>query len=437
MTKPNKADVESAVVKKTTIRILPFVMLLYFVSFLDRVNVGFAALSMNKAIGLTPAMFGLGGGIFFLGYFLLEVPSNLLLHRVGSRLWIARIMITWGIISAASAFAVGPKSFYALRFALGLAEAGFFPGIIFYLGQWFTVRQRASAIAIFMAAVPLSTVLGSPISGALMELPRTAGLSNWQWLYVLEGVHAVILGLLIPFVLTDRPEQAKWLNPGERKWLSDELKNERAAATQQTPYAESIVHAFQDLRVWALALAFFGLSAGLYALSIWTPLILSQFGFRSSTIGWLSAIPGIASIPCMIVWSWHSDRNSERRWHIVIPSLATAAAFAWVARSHTALGIVAAMALINICMSLVKGPLWSVPAMFLAGPAAAAGIALINSLGNLGGFVGPYAIGWLKNKTGSYQDGLYVVALTFVVTAIVTLFLFKGSQHGRLRTVGK
>ena len=422
------ADLETRVVRKTTLHILPFVMLLYFVSFLDRVNVGFAALGMNKAIGLTPEIFGLGGGIFFLGYFLLEVPSNLILHRVGARIWIARIMVTWGIVSAVSAFAVGPRSFYAFRFALGLAEAGFFPGIIFYLSQWFTVQQRAAAVAVFMAAVPLSTVVGSPISGAIMELPRFAGLSNWQWLYLLEGLPAILLGIIVLFVLTDRPGQAKWLEPEERTWLVDRLAIEKEAATARAPHTEGIFKALKNPSVWALAFVFFALSAGLYALGIWAPLILHQFGFKASTIGWLNAIPGIAAIPCMIIWSWHSDRKSERKWHIVLPCLATSTAFIVMALGHTALGIIVAMVLINISMSVMKGPLWSVPTMFMAGSGAAVGIALINSIGNLGGFVGPYAIGWLKTRTGSYAGGLYAVAGAFAASALVTFILLNRKQ---------
>jgi ACS family tartrate transporter-like MFS transporter len=421
------ADLESRVVRKTTLRILPFVMLLYFVSFLDRVNVGFAALRMNKAIGITPEMFGLGGGIFFLGYFLLEVPSNLILHRVGARLWIARIMVTWGVISAASAFVVGPKSFYAIRFLLGLAEAGFFPGIIFYLSQWFTARQRAAAIAIFMAAVPLSTAIGSPLSAMLMGLPRMAGLSNWQWLYLAEGLPAVFLGLLSLKVLTDKPEEAGWLEVEEQNWLIEKLREE----SETTPHlgnASSIWVAIKDLRVWALALAFFGLSAGLYALNLWAPLIFQQFHLSVQRIGWLNSIPSIVAIPCMIAWSWHSDRKGERKWHVVVPCLITCLGFIWIGRAYTAIGVIAAMVVINICMSVVKGPLWSIPSMFMKGSAAAAGIAVINSLGNLGGFVGPYVIGWLKSRTGSYAGGLYVVAVTFALSALMTWLLLLNQE---------
>jgi MFS transporter, ACS family, tartrate transporter len=414
---------EARVIRKITLRILPFVMLLYFVSFLDRVNVGFAAFTMNKAIGLTPAMFGFGGGIFFLGYVLLEVPSNLILHRVGARLWIARVMVTWGIASAASAFVVGPKSFYLLRFLLGVAEAGFFPGIILYLSLWFPARQRAAAAAAFMAAAPLSTAIGSPISGALMELPTFAGLSNWQWLYLLEGLPAIILGFVVLKALTDRPQQANWLKPEERDWLVATLAAEHAGSPAHSTHAENVWRALFDARVLTLSLIYFGTSAGLYTLGLWAPLILRQFGFSPLTTGWINAIPSIVAIVGMIAWARHSDRTTERTWHIVIPCVAACLGLVWAGAAHTALSVILALVIVNLGISAAKAPLWAMPTMFLSGAGAAAGIAMINSIGNLGGFAGPFVIGWLKGKTGSYAGGLYLVAATLAVSAIVTLLL--------------
>jgi ACS family tartrate transporter-like MFS transporter len=422
-------DLEARVVRKISWRILPFVMLLYFVSFLDRVNVGFAALSMNKAIGLSPSMFGLGGGIFFLGYFLFEVPSNLILYRVGARLWIARVMVTWGIVSAASAFVTGPHSFYALRFLLGVAEAGFFPGIILYLSLWFPVRYRAVAAAAFMAAAPLSTTIGSPISGALMELPSFAGLSNWQWLYILEAVPAILLGFVVLKVLTDKPEKAQWLEPDERDWLVATLQAERATSNSASGHTTTVWRALLDPRVLALSLIYLGTSAGLYTLGLWSPLILRQFGFSSLHIGLISAVPSAAAILAMIVWAHHSDRTRERTWHVVLPCVAACIGFVWAGSALTAIGVVLALVMANVGISAAKAPLWAMPSMFLSGPGAAAGIALINSIGNLGGFIGPFVIGWLKDKWGSYAAGLYVVGATLAVSAVVTVLLSRQTRQ--------
>jgi MFS transporter, ACS family, tartrate transporter len=414
---------EARVVRKITWRILPFVMLLYFVSFLDRVNVGFAAFTMNKAIGLTPTMFGLGGGIFFLGYFLFEVPSNLILYRVGARLWIARVMVTWGIVSVASAFVTGPHSFYILRFLLGLAEAGFFPGIILYLSVWFPARHRAAAAAAFMAAAPLSTAIGSPISGALMELPAYAGLSNWQWLFIIEALPAILLGFVVLRVMTDRPEEAHWLQPEERAWLVATLHAEHANSNSRSAHTVGVWRALRDPRVLALSLIYLGTSAGLYALGLWSPLILRQFGFSPLAVGWINAVPSAVAIVGMIAWARHSDRTLERTWHVILPCVAACIGFVWGGITRTVVGVILALVLMNLGVNAAKAPLWAMPTMFLSGASAAAGIALINSIGNLGGFIGPFVIGWLKEKWGSYTGGLYVVAATLAVSAVVTLVL--------------
>lgn len=420
-------DMETRVVTKLRRRILPFVMLLYFVSFLDRVNVGFAAFGMNKAIGLTPAMFGLGGGIFFVSYFLFEVPSNLILYRVGARLWIARLMVSWGLVSAASAFVTGPHSFYALRFLLGAAEAGFFPGIILYLSLWFPARHRAVAAAAFMAAAPLSTAIGSPISGAIMEMPAVAGLSNWQWLYILEGLPAIVLGILVLKILTDRPEEANWLAADERDWLVATLANEHAG---RTPHKERLRDALATLgnpRVLALALIYLGTSAGLYTLGLWSPLLLKQFGFTALQTGWLNALPSVVAILAMIAWAHHSDRTLERTWHVVIPCIAACLGFVWAGATHTAVGVLVALTVVNAGISAAKAPLWSMPSMFLTGASAAAGIAVINSIGNLGGFIGPFLIGWLKDKWGSYTGGLFAVGALLALSAAAMLVLHVAS----------
>jgi MFS transporter, ACS family, tartrate transporter len=422
-------ELEARVVRKISWRILPFVMLLYFISFLDRVNVGFAALSMNKEIGLTPAMFGLGGGIFFLGYFLFEVPSNLILYRVGARLWIARVMVTWGVVSAASAFGVGPHSFYALRFVLGVAEAGFFPGIILYLNLWFPTRYRAVAAAAFMAAAPLSTAIGSPLSGALMQLPTLAGLSNWQWLYILEALPAMFLGIVVLRVLTDRPEKATWLSVEERIWLISTLQAESVNRQFRAGHTDGVWRALCDPRVLALALIYSGTSAGLYTLGLWSPLILRQFGFSPLKTGWISAASGVVAILGMIAWARHSDRTRERKWHVVVPCVAACLGFVWAGVATTAIGVILALMIANVGVSAAKGPLWAMPTTFLAGASAAAGIALINSIGNLGGFIGPFAIGWLKARWGSYGGGLYVVGAMLALSGGITLAVSRNSRQ--------
>jgi ACS family tartrate transporter-like MFS transporter len=414
-------ELQARVVRKLTWRILPFVMLLYFVSFLDRVNVGFAAMTMNQDLGLTPTMFGLGGGIFFLGYFLFEVPSNLILHKVGARIWIARVMVTWGLVSAASAFVTGPNSFYTLRFLLGVAEAGFFPGIILYLSLWFPARQRAVAAAAFMAAAPLSTAIGSPISGAIMQMPALFGLKDWQWLFILEAIPAVLLGFVVLKALTDSPDKAKWLADDEKAWLIATLRDERRGRESQAGHAQGALAALRDLRVWILAMIYFGTSAGLYTLGLWAPLIIRQFGFSAFGTGALNAIPSMLAVIGMVWWARRSDRRGERTWHVVIPCVAAAFGLAWAGVADTAVAVVMALVVVNVGISAAKAPLWAMPSTFLSGAGAAAGIAMINSIGNLGGFVGPFAIGWLKSVTGGYAAGLYVVAASLAVSAVLTL----------------
>jgi MFS transporter, ACS family, tartrate transporter len=414
-------ELETRVLRKVTLRIVPFIMLLYFVAFIDRVNIGFAALTMNKDIGLSSSVFGFGAGIFFWGYFLFEVPSNLALDKFGARLWIARVMISWGIVSGAMAFVQGPVSFYSLRFLLGVAEAGFFPGIILYLTYWFPARQRAAVTALFMAAAPLSTVLGSPVSGALLGMDGLLGLKGWQWLFLLEAVPAVLLGLVVLAYMTDRPEQAKWLADDERAWLvrtmNVELTSKAAAASH------SIWRGLADIRVLALALVYFGTSAGLYTLGVWAPQIIKQFGLSSLEVGFLNAVPATIAVIVMIWWARHSDRTGERTWHVVLACLLAAVGLALAGMASGVVAVLAALTLVNIGISSSKPPLWSMPTMFLSGSAAAAGIATINSIGNLGGFVGPAVIGWIKDRTGSFAGGLYFVAALLVLSAVLTLLL--------------
>ena len=428
------AELERRVLRKITLRIVPFVMLLYFIAFIDRVNIGFAALTMNKDLGFSPTVFGFGAGIFFLGYFLFEVPSNLVLDKVGARIWIARVMITWGLISGAMAFVQGSTSLYALRFLLGAAEAGFFPGIILYLSYWFPARQRAAVTAIFMAAAPLSTVLGSPVSGALLEMHGVLGLSGWQWMFIAEAVPAVILGIVVLFYMTDRPEKAKWLSEDERNWLVTTMNAE--AAKRAGTSSHSVWRGLADLRVIALSLVYFGTSAGLYTLGIWAPQIIKEFGLSSLQVGFLNALPGVVAVVAMVLWARHSDHTGERTWHVVGACILASLGLVLAGFASTLLAVLLALTLVNIGISSAKPPLWSMPTMFLSGSAAAAGIATINSIGNLGGFVGPAMIGWIKDITGSFQAGLFFVAALLVLSAILTLVLARSQRTSSATAAG-
>ena len=424
------AAFERRVIRKVTRRIVPLVMLLYFVAYLDRVNIGFAALEMNSDLGISATVFGLGAGLFFIGYFLFEVPSNLMLHRVGARLWIARIMVTWGLVSAAMAFVQGPLSLYVLRFLLGVAEAGFFPGIILYLGYWFPQRHRATITAMFMAAVPISAAVGSPISGALMEMDGLGGLHGWQWLFLIEAAPAVLLSIVVLKYMTEDPAKANWLEADERQWLIRELEVDRSGTAQ----AHSVVDGLRSLldpRILALGLVYFGTSAGLYALGIWAPQVIAQFGTSGLETGLLNAIPPILALFGMIWWARHSDVTRERYAHVAIACLLAALGL-FLATRATSLGwVVVALSLVNIGIAAAKPPLWALPSQFLGGTAAAAGIAAINSIGNLGGFAGPTLIGIIKDRTGSFGGGLIAVAMMLGFSAILIRFLSRRSPDAR------
>ncbi len=417
---------EKRVMRKIARRIVPFIMLLYFIAYLDRVNIGFAALTMNEAVGLTATAFGFGAGIFFIGYFLFEVPSNLILHRVGARVWIARIMLTWGLISGAMAFVQGPTSFYVLRFLLGAAEAGFFPGIILYLSYWFPARYRAGATAVFMAAVPISIAIGSPISGALLLMDGILGLQGWQWLFLIEAAPAVVLAGVVLVYMTDRPEKAEWLDGEERAWLVAEMRSERREVAQEHG-TRSALRALANPWVLSLGLVYFGTSAGLYTVGIWSPQIIAQHGVGPFATGLINAIPPVLAVAAMVLWSRHSDRTGERNWHVFSACLVAAAGLGVAAYTASLIPVVLALVLVSAGVSAAKPPLWSIPTQFLTGAAAASGIAAINSIGNLGGFAGPFIIGWLREQTGGYRGGLLSVAAALVFSAALVVAL------GRMR----
>ena len=412
---------EKQVIRRITWRIVPFLTLLYLVAFLDRINVGFAALTMNRDIGLTSQMFGFGAGVFFFGYFLFEVPSTIVLHHVGARFWIGRVLITWGIASLGMAFTRGPLSFYVLRFLLGVAEAGFFPGIILYLGYWFPAGYRSAVIALFMAAAPIAGVFGSPISGALLGMHGVLGLKGWQWLFLVEGVPAVLLGFVTIVFLPDKPEKATWLADDERTWLVNAMQSEEK---RHVVAEHRVWKALVDWRVLTLALAYFGTSAGLYTVGIWAPLLVKNLGFSTVMVGFLVAIPNLVAVVGMLLWSWSSDHTGERYYHAAVACLVAAAGMAIAAKGGTsAVMAIVGLSLTALGVSAAKPPLWTLPTKFFAGTGAAASIGLINSLGTLGGFAGPYMIGSTVKANTDFSEGLYWVGGSLVVSAITIIVL--------------
>ncbi len=410
-------ELEQRTVRKLTLRIVPFLVLCYIAAYLDRVNIGFAAPSMSKDLGFTATAYAFGAGVFFLTYFLFEVPSNLLLERYGARKWIARIMFTWGLLSGGMAFVHGQRSFYFLRMLLGLAEAGFFPGIIFYLSLWFPSVYRARIMGLFLIAIPLSSVIGAPVSGVVLNLSGVLGLHGWQWLFLLEALPAVVLSVCVLFLLTDRPEQAGWLTGEERDWLVTRLDEERTAATPKKR-AKLISVMFQP-QVLLLCLVYFGATACLYGLSFYLPTIVKGFRLSEVKSGCVIAIPYIAGLLGMLAWSRSSDHHQERRNHSSIALLFAAVGIASSVLFIGPAGKMAAFSLAGVGVFACLPLLWTLPTTTLHGPAAAGAIALINSVGNLSGFVGTYAIGWLKDRTGNYSAGLLAVAATGFLGAVI------------------
>jgi ACS family tartrate transporter-like MFS transporter len=401
-------------------RLLPFLGLLYVVSYLDRVNVSFAKLTMNASLGLDDATYALGAGIFFIGYFLFEVPSNLILERVGARRWIARIMVTWGLVSAATAFVTGPSSFMTMRFLLGVAEAGFFPGILLYLTYWFPAAERAKVVGLFMVALPLSGLIGSPLSAELMRLDAL-GLAGWQWMLIVEGVPAVLLGFVCLVYLPDRPEDARWLHDDERQWLTTTLAAERVdiARRGQTTLRAALVQP----RVWALAVAYFGIVLALYGFNFWLPSLISAHGVALRSTGWIAALPFLCGAPFMVWWGRRSDRKGERVGHLIAVAVLGFAGFA-------AASVVDSLPLQILCLCValmgVYGSFpvfWTLPTTFLTGTAAAAGIALVNSFGNLAGYFGPQVVAWLTHGGNDYGPALLALGISMLTPAIVAIAL--------------
>jgi sugar phosphate permease len=411
-------DIVAAALAKARRRLLPFLFLLYVVSYLDRINVGFAALQMNAALGFSSVTYSLGAGIFFLSYTLLEIPSNVVLARVGARLWIARIMITWGIVSASMMFVRTSTAFYVLRFALGAAEAGFFPGIIYCLTRWFPRRERAHAIAGFMTAVVVAGIIGGPISGVLLSLGGFGGLAGWQWLFVVEGLPAVVLGIVVLRALPQQPSEARWLTPAEQQALPARLEEEATAAST----VHSIRGALTSGRVWLLAAVYFTIPVALYAMGFWMPQIVrAASGGSDFSTGLLSAIPYAVAAVGMVLIGRNSDRTGERRWHIALSAIGGGAAFALTGFMHGIVLSIATLSLAMLGLAAMLGPFWAFATSFLGGIGAAAGIALVNSVGNIGGFVGPNIIGYLQQTTSGFRGGLVVIGAILAAGGLLVL----------------
>ncbi len=406
---------------KVTWRVIPLLFLCYIVAYIDRINVGFAKLHLRTVLGVDEqafgSIYGLGAGLFFVGYFLFEVPSNLILHRVGARLWIARIMIVWGVVSMAMVFIHSVAVFYLMRFLLGAAEAGFFPGVILYLTYWYPARERARTVALFTLGGVVAGVVGSPLSGALLTLDGIGGLAGWQWLFLLEGIPAVAMGIVVYLLLPDRPRQARWLSTEEQNLLQARLDEEAAQPAQQGVHR--LRDAFASRQVWLLCLMYFLLNVGGYGYELWLPSIIKSFSGQSDVmVGIINAIPYAVAGVAMFLAGRHSDRTGERRWHVAAGAFSSAIGFALSAHFQHPVLALAALALAFAGIKVMLGPFWAMGTTFLTGTAAAGGIALINSVGNLGGFFGPTLVGVIKDRTGSD-----VIALLFLGSALLLMGL--------------
>ena len=410
-----------SVYRKVAWRLLPVLFCCYVVAYLDRVNVGFAKLQMLADLHFSDTAYGLGAGIFFIGYFLFEIPSNLILHRTGARVWIARIMISWGILSSLTMFITSEASFYGLRFALGVAEAGFFPGIVLYLTQWFPSERRARIIALFMTAVAISGVVGGPLSGVIMTtMAGVRGWSGWQWLFLLEGIPSVVMGAVVYWYLDDSIDAATWLTPHEKIVLHERLRAEDA-----TKVSLSVGETLRSGRVLSFAAVYFTFTMGLYGVGFWLPQIIKNLGVRDVlNVGLLSAIPYGVGAVAMVLTARRSDRTGERRRHVALSALVGSIGLALAGASGH--NTVAGMTALSIGTAGVLSTLplfWTMPTAMLAGASAAAGIALINSIGNLSGFLAPYVVGAITDATGSQTYGLYVLAATLLLGAAMTMRL--------------
>ncbi len=406
--------------RKVALRLVPFLCICYLAAYLDRVNVGFAKLQMLNDLSFSNTVYGIGAGIFFLGYVIFEVPSNILMHKVGAKLWIARIMISWGLIGAAMAFVTTPTQFYILRFLLGVAEAGFIPGVLLYLTYWFPAAWRGRIIALFLAAIPMSNIIGGPLSGWILStFADHGGLRGWQWLFIIETIPSILLGFAILKFLDNRVADATWLSDSEKQFIESQVQAEAAASAEHS----GTMDALKSGRVWLLGVAYFCIASSIYVTSFWMPTLIKQLGVNDpQQIGWLVAIPYVIAIVAMVLCNISADRLGERRWHTAIPCFITAAGLAFSATPQ--LGLIPAMVGLTLAAagaSTTQASFWSLPPSFLTGAAAAAGIALVNSLGNIPGMASTSLVGWMTDLTGTPNSSLYVFAALGVIGALLVL----------------
>lgn len=422
---PASDRLESAVVKQLMWRLMPFLFLLYIVAYLDRINVSFGVLQMRGQLGLTERAVGRAGGIFFIGYFLFQLPSNLILEKFGVRRWISILMIVWGVVSCFMIFIRGPLSFYSMRFLLGAAEAGFFPGIILYMKRWFPATARARAVALFMAANPLAGVLGSPISGALLNL-HGGGLSGWQWMFLIEGLPAIILGAVVYFTLADNPSEADWLPPEERTWLLGKLAEERISAEKIS--FKSILRVVFNLKIWMLSIVYFGVSTTMYGVTLWLPSVIRALsGYSYLWTGIVAVFPFLLTVVVMVMVGMHSDRKDERRWHTAISAFIASAGLILAGFGHSTFIVLTGLAIGLAFAEGMVGPFWAMATSSMGDISAAAGIAVINSLANLGGYFGPDIIGFFRTANGGFRGGLLAIGTAVAISGIFALIVGRRS----------
>lgn len=430
MTPSPAADLAAETRRRITLRLMPFLFLLYLVSYLDRVNVSYASLEMTRDLGFSNKVFGLGSGIFFLGYLVLEIPGAVLVERWSARKWIARILISWGLFATLTGVVRSAHEFYAARFLLGLAEAGFFPGILVYVSHWYRQEDRAKAVAFFMVGIPFSEIIGAPVSGLLLQV-HWLGIEGWRWLFFLEGAPAVVLGVITLFYLTDRPDQARWLTPAQRAWIGGELERDR----RSKPPSPGMARMLRDPAVILLALAYFCILSANWGFTLWLPKIVQRLsGLGSLKVSLISGIPFLIEIPVLLWLAWHSDKTGERRWHVAVPVGVGALAFAvFASDERIGANVVLAMVLFSIAAAGLHGyraSFWTLPTLFLSDVAAAAGIGVINCFGNLGGFLGPYMVGALSNNSGSYRSGMLFLGGCALLASVFVLLTRRRGASG-------
>jgi len=420
--------IDTGTIHKLKIRLLPFLFVLYVVAFIDRINIGFAALTMNKELAITSQQFGLIAGIFFIGYVIFEVPSNLLLHKIGARIWIARILLSWGLVAMATGFVQSVAQFYFVRFLLGVAEAGFFPGIVLYLTYWFRQQERAHAIALFMTALPVASILGAPLSGVILDHAHWLGVSSWRWLLIVEGLPAIGCAVLTYFLLPDRPADARFLTQEEKQWITTELKREELQKLQNQPI--SAVQALTNRRVWQLGLTALAWDIGLYWMSFWMPQVLKSLSslYSNTLVGFLVVIPQLVGLVGMLLVSRSSDRSLERRLHTAIPAIIGGTALLLLTMTHSPIASIVLLSLMAAGIYSFIAPFFTLPSEFLSGISAATGIALINSVANIGAFIGPFTVGAITGKTKSFSGGMAFAAASLLLSATLALLLPRKAQ---------